>query len=228
MPVVEPRTPPSGWRLSEKGRLQSGVLAEKLKEYGLGCLVASEEPKATETAEIVGQHLGLSWGVAPGLQEHDRTGAAFGTQNEFESAARTFFENPGSPVWGNETAEQARARFTDAVRAVIEKRPEGNLALVAHGTVITLSHVPRGLARPRPALFLCSIPARLRAAGRGLRRGGLVRCRPPVPSGGSRESVLIQSGSRSCWYYNRCRFFDDLSATWAVVEPERGRVRNHR
>jgi broad specificity phosphatase PhoE len=152
--------------LSEKGRLQSGVLAEILKKYGLGCLVASEEPKAAETAEIVARRLGLAWGVAPGLHEHDRTGAAFGTQKEFESAARTFFENPGSLVWGNETAEKARARFTDAVRAVIEKRPEGNLALVAHGTVITLFLTQHGVFDPHgfwrglglPSFCVLSLP----------------------------------------------------------------------
>ena len=177
MPLVEPRTPPSSWRLSEKGRLQSGVLAEKLKKYCLGCLVASEEPKAAETAEVLAQRLGLAWGVAPGLHEHDRTGAAFGTQNEFESAARTFFENPGSLVWGNETAEQARARFTDAVRAVNHPLSHATRGL----------RPPRVLARPRPALFLRPIPTRLRVAERGLRRGGLVRGQPPAPSGGTHD-----------------------------------------
>lgn len=138
MPVVEPRVPPSGWRLSEEGRLQSGLLAERLRAYGLGHLVTSEEPKAVETTKIVAERLGLTWSTAPGLHEHDRTGAPFGTQDEFESAARTFFENPGNQVWGNETAEQARARFTGGVRALLAEHPEGNLALVAHGTVITL------------------------------------------------------------------------------------------
>ena len=137
-----------------------------MRGYDLGCLVASEEHKAAETAEIVVERLGLAWSVAPGLHEHDRTGAAFGTQNEFESAARTFFENPGSLVWGNETAEQARARFTDAVRTVIEKRSQGNLALVAHGTVITLFLARQGVFDPHgfwrslglPSFCVLSLP----------------------------------------------------------------------
>ena len=138
MPFVESHAPPSSWRLSEEGRKQSLALAERLEGYALERVVTSEEPKAAESAEIVAERLGLAWSVAPELHEHDRTGAAFGTQKEFESIARTFFENPDSLVWGNETAERARARFTGGVRAVLEKHPEGNLALVAHGTVITL------------------------------------------------------------------------------------------
>ncbi len=41
-------------------------------------------------------------------------------------------------MWGNETAEQARARFAGGVRAVLAEHSEGNLAVVAHGTVNTL------------------------------------------------------------------------------------------
>jgi broad specificity phosphatase PhoE len=84
------------------------------------------------------EHLGLLWTVASGLHDHDRTGATFGTREEFELAARNCFENPASLVWGNETAEQARARFAGGVLAVLEEHPEGNLAVVAHGTVNTL------------------------------------------------------------------------------------------
>lgn len=138
MPIVEPRVPPSRWRLSEEGRRQSAVLAGRLKDYGLERVLTSEEPKAAETAEILAGRLDLGSTVASGLHEHDRTGAPFGNQRDFESAARRFFENPRYLVWGNETAEQAHTRFADGVRAVLEKRPKGNLAIVTHGTVITL------------------------------------------------------------------------------------------
>ncbi len=138
MPVVDPHAPPNSWRLSEEGRRQSILLAEKLRGYGLDLVVTSEEPKATETGKIVAEHLNLGWAVASGLHEHDRTGAPFGTRMEFESAARAFFENPGTLVWGNETAEQAGARFAGGVHAVLAEHAKDNVALVAHGTVITL------------------------------------------------------------------------------------------
>jgi hypothetical protein len=70
-----------------------------LEGYGLERVVTSEEPKAAETAEIVAEHLGLAWTSASGLHEHDRTGATFGTREDFELAAKTFFDNPGRLVW---------------------------------------------------------------------------------------------------------------------------------
>ena len=138
MPVVEPHAPPSSWRLSEEGRRQSILLADRLRGYGLDLVVTSEEPKAAETGKIVAERLDLGWTIASGLHEHDRTGAPFGTREEFESAARDFFENPGTLVWGNETAEQTSARFASGVRAALAGHSEDNVALVAHGTVITL------------------------------------------------------------------------------------------
>lgn len=74
----------------------------------------------------------------PGLHEHDRTGAPFLGVEGFDRAARTFFANPGKLVWGSETAEQALERFDGAVRAVLETRGEEVVAVVAHGTVISL------------------------------------------------------------------------------------------
>ena len=41
-------------------------------------------------------------------------------------------------MWGNETAEQALQRFEDAVRRVLDEREEEVVAMVAHGTVISL------------------------------------------------------------------------------------------
>jgi broad specificity phosphatase PhoE len=83
--------------------------------------------------------LGDAAATFPGLHEHDRTGAPFGTQAEFELAAKGFFENPGEPVWGRETAEETWGRFADAVDGgVLARHPVGTVVVVAHGTVITL------------------------------------------------------------------------------------------
>ena len=91
-----------------------------------------------ETAGIVAGRLGIGCSVYPGLHEHDRTGAPFLADEEFERAARDLFERPGELVWGNETAEQAGARFEGAVRRVLDEREEEVVPIVAHGTVISL------------------------------------------------------------------------------------------
>ena len=101
-------------------------------------MVSSGEPKAVETAEIAAEHLGIGCSVSPGLHEHDRTGAPFLGDGEFEQAARDFFERPDELVWGRETAEQVGARFEAAVRGVLDGREEEVVPIVAHGTVISL------------------------------------------------------------------------------------------
>jgi len=129
---------PSRWRLSEGGRRGGVLLGGYLARYRPGVVVCSEEPKAVETARLAAGRLGAEHLAFPGLHEHDRTGAPFLSAEGFDQAARTFFENPGNLVWGNETAEQALERFDGAVRAVLDSREEEVRAVVAHGTVISL------------------------------------------------------------------------------------------
>lgn len=137
-PVVEEDVVPKRWRLSKEGRRQSAALAERLRRYRPRVVVSSEEPKAAETAEIVAGRLGIGCFVRPGLHEHDRTGAPFLSDKDFCRTVGTFFERPGKPAWGNETAEEAATRFEDAVRAVLDEWKEETVAVVAHGTVNAL------------------------------------------------------------------------------------------
>jgi 2,3-bisphosphoglycerate-dependent phosphoglycerate mutase len=137
-PAIDASAPPNSWHLSEEGRRRSTTLATRLEPYVPEVVLSSEEPKATETAQIVSERLGLKVITHPRLHEHDRIGAPFGTQEDFERTANIFFESPGELVWGNETAEQARERFSGAVDDILERYPDGTVAVVSHGTVITL------------------------------------------------------------------------------------------
>lgn len=114
------------------------MLAENLRPHEPESVVSSEEPKAVETAEILSERLGIGSVAHPGLHEHDRTDVPFLGDDEFYRTARTFFQNPGEPVWGDETADQARERFEGAVQNVLDERGEAVTAVVAHGTVISL------------------------------------------------------------------------------------------
>lgn len=134
-PAIDPGAPPNSWHLSEEGRRRSTTLATRLEPYMPEVVLTSEEPKATETAQIVSDWLGLKVIAHPRLHEHDRTSAPFGTQEDFERTASIFFESPGELVWGNETAEQARERFSGAIDDILERYPCDTVAVVAHGTV---------------------------------------------------------------------------------------------
>ena len=52
---------------------------------------------------------------------------------------RRFFAEPDALVYGDETAEQARARFQGGIDQILaDAAPEENIAVIAHGTVIAL------------------------------------------------------------------------------------------
>jgi broad specificity phosphatase PhoE len=60
------------------------------------------------------------------------------SQELFEKHVAEFFRAPLKIVMGDETAEQAYRRFSDAVERVVEKYPGENVAIISHGVVITL------------------------------------------------------------------------------------------
>ncbi len=133
---VNPATPPRTWSLSAEGRRRCAPLAEKLKPYAPAALVSSDEPKARQTAELVGAALGLAPSIVPNLHEHVRDGEPFASsQDAFEEQVRQLMAEPDRCVYGAESAEAARARFAAALGALPATRP---LAVVAHGTVIAL------------------------------------------------------------------------------------------
>jgi broad specificity phosphatase PhoE len=137
-PLVIPGTPSEQWKLSDKGRESCGPLAEALREHGPEMMVASEEPKAVETAQIVGDKLGVTVKTAAGLHEHDRTNVAHMRSAEFISHMELMFRKPDERVLGRESANEALTRFESAVGDVVAGSDSSNVAIVSHGTVIAL------------------------------------------------------------------------------------------
>ncbi len=133
-----PGVPASRWRLSETGRQRCLLLAKRLASYRPQALVASAEPKAVETAQLVAAQLGIAVEVGAGLHEHDRQDVGWLPAAAFEAAVVALFAHPDVLVMGSETATQARARFARAVEAVLQRHTAGNVVIVAHGTVIAL------------------------------------------------------------------------------------------
>jgi broad specificity phosphatase PhoE len=129
----------SQWRLSDEGRRRCEPLADRLAAYDLVTVVSSEEPKAVQTGQIVAEALGLAFEAVPGLHEHERAVVkSIGSKEAFQAQVVRLFEHPGELVLGHETADQAHSRFAAAIADVIERHPSGSLAVVTHGTVLTL------------------------------------------------------------------------------------------
>jgi broad specificity phosphatase PhoE len=138
LPEMVPGLPANRWHLAEAGRLRCQALAEHLVPYRPDVIVASAEPKAAETAELVAGALHKPWHIAPGLHEHERSGVGWIDREHFEARVAEFFRRPGALVFGGETADQAHARFAAAIAALAAQYPARSLAVVAHGTVISL------------------------------------------------------------------------------------------
>ncbi len=165
-PQIDPAMPSHEWKLSDEGRRRCEALAERLKGFAPAAIVASEEPKAAQTAQLVAERLGLSWSTAPGLHEHDRSNVPIMPTPQFISSIALFFQKPTERVLGRETAEEALDRFSRGVEAVLARHTQGNVVIVTHGTVLALLLEARCNVRPfglwrqlgQPGFVVVSIP----------------------------------------------------------------------
>ena len=137
-PQIDPAVISHRWVLSEDGRACCGWLADAMRREGAMRLYASMEPKALETAALVAVRLGLDLCPRADLQENDRTGLGFISGEDLEERMQHFFASPDLLVIGNETADAARIRFLGAIRAIQHADPAETIAVVTHGTVISL------------------------------------------------------------------------------------------
>ena len=137
-PEVDPTVASEEWRLGAEGRDGAKRLADRLESYRFARLYSSVEPKALETAQIIARSRDLSVCEHPDLHEHDRRNVPHMASREFISMVALFFSQPGARVLGNETADEAYARFGAAVDGVLAKEKSGDVGIVTHGTVISL------------------------------------------------------------------------------------------
>ena len=137
-PKIEPKVRANRWHLSARGRDRCIGLAQRLAAHAPDIMLSSTEPKARETAEIAADTLGILVAVAEGLYEHERKSAPYVSAQQFRAAVEGLFARPDELVHGEETADQARERFGGAIKSVLDNHQEANVAVVAHGMVISL------------------------------------------------------------------------------------------
>ncbi|MBM7584156.1 broad specificity phosphatase PhoE [Bacillus pakistanensis] len=140
MPVLDSELPSNKWILSDAGKKDSREIASYLKTYDFQTVYSSDEPKAIETAEIIANELGKKAAITENTYEHKRrSNRKILPRNDFEELMRKFFEKPTEFIFGEETADMARKRFTAAVEEIIDSNEtENDIILVTHGTVISL------------------------------------------------------------------------------------------
>jgi broad specificity phosphatase PhoE len=132
-----PDVPAAEWRLAADGVARARDLSQLLHPDGATAVFTSIEPKAVETARALAERWGIDVVGVPGLHEHERPEATWMAQDVFERTVHDLFARPGDLVFGAETADQARLRFTRAVMRLVADAT-GDVVVVSHGTVMAL------------------------------------------------------------------------------------------
>lgn len=138
LPVIDASKPAKEWQLSAEGELQTEVLAERLRTFAPLRMIASPEPKAMTTAELVAAKLHVGVHVVDDLREFDRPRLPLLSKEDHARANAEIFANPHQRVLGNESARDALARFAAALDAELERSRTPTLVAITHGTVISL------------------------------------------------------------------------------------------
>lgn len=158
---------PARWRLTALGRERCGALADVLKTFNIERIYCSDETKAVETAELAAKPLKLPVEIARDVHEHVRTRAPFLAQEAFMATLKKFFAEPHELVFGAESAQEACERFTRAVRNLVARESYGDIAVVTHGTVLSLFVGAHSIWDPylfwqeldQPAVIVFSLPS---------------------------------------------------------------------
>jgi len=137
--IVDPSVPVIEWSLSDLGvqRMHSMLKLDWVKS--IKHIYCSTEKKAIDGAEILGEHLQLSFEKIEELGENDRSSTGYLPAAEFESVADQFFASPSHSIRGWETAAEAQNRIVKTVKGITQSETEsGSIAIVSHGAVGTL------------------------------------------------------------------------------------------
>jgi broad specificity phosphatase PhoE len=168
---------PEGYGLTHKGRKQAGVLAGSLADIQFAALYCSPVLRAVQTAEIVGQRLGLAPKVADGLREW-HTGILEGQGYSKETQGLHWWATEQWMVYGNhdarieggESCNDIQSRFMPffAGLEAMYCHTDANLLLISHGGTLRcmlpllVSNLDNAAVLHRPFSYATPIVTELR------------------------------------------------------------------
>lgn len=134
--------------LNEHGREQAAELARTLSGVGITAVHSSDLSRASETAELLAQSLGLTVQYDPRLREIHQgewQGQLYtDIQAKYAEEFRQRKENPASVAPpGGETASQVLERVLASIQDIARKHPGETVAVVSHGfaLAVLLTHL---------------------------------------------------------------------------------------
>jgi broad specificity phosphatase PhoE len=108
--------------LNDHGRRQARALADRLVGDDIVAVYSSDLSRAHETAEIIGERLGLPVVTDPDLRERN-----WGNWEGLTGAERDRVDHVGEP------REEHTARVLRAVQRIAEAHPDERVVVVTHG-----------------------------------------------------------------------------------------------
>jgi broad specificity phosphatase PhoE len=135
---VDPTRATAEWNLSDEGYSQVEALADAPFWHSVSALYSSTQPKATRAASAIAVQHNIRLTLSPDLVEVQRGSDVFRSLNDHHTQLRQFFLNPHEHISGWETAATALARFQNAVTEIRELYAGRSVAILSHGTVLTL------------------------------------------------------------------------------------------
>lgn len=124
--------------LNDAGRSQSAELAERLAGDGIAAIYSSDLRRASQTAHVVADRLGLAVVEDAGLREIDVGSWSGLTRAEVEQRFPEGYARwlAGEIGHDGETREQLTARVVSAVERIAAEHPAETILMVTHGGAI--------------------------------------------------------------------------------------------
>lgn len=136
---IDPARPVPDWSLSDEGRARVEALRGADWLAATTAIISSGEVKARETAALIAAMSGLVPASDPALNEIDRSSTGYLPHDRHEVVADAFFANPDDSIDGWERASDVQARGLSALRHHAARHRRGDLLIVGHGGIGTLT-----------------------------------------------------------------------------------------
>jgi broad specificity phosphatase PhoE len=133
MAVPEDGVHPTAWHLDAAGHADADRLAARLEVAPtIGALVTSSEPKARETAEVIGEHWGATVVVDERLREAIRPWIGPG----YRAVVHRYLRGDQPDGW--EPHDEVASRVDAAVAEATERAAGGPVVVVSHGLALAV------------------------------------------------------------------------------------------
>ncbi len=135
--VIAPEVNSMLWTLSDEGRETAAKIAQDPIFEGCALIYSSLQPKAIETAEIIGEALQISAFKEEGLAELSSVTSGF--IEDYIGTVHRLYAGEIPNINGGETLKDALTRFNKAIEMIASRHANlGKIAIVSHANVLSL------------------------------------------------------------------------------------------